>query len=211
VSQTETAAPYAVPRPVPALDIAAKAVLVMLLVLAFVNPSAVNLEGKAAEARAIGYPLLAFALPALWYFTSWRERAFPWVADLLVTIPCFSDTLGNRMDLYDRIVWFDDLVHFVNTGLIAAAFIMLTMQRSATLAELIERGLAVGVTAALLWEIAEYFAFLSKHTERNGAYADTLADMALGTTGTLAAVLIIHQVWSSSRPRIDDAPQPLVR
>jgi len=211
VSQTETAAPYAVPRPVPALDIAAKAVLVVLLALALVNPAAVNLDGKAAEARAIGYPLLAFALPALWYFTSWRERAFPWVADLFVTIPCFSDTLGNRMDLYDRIVWFDDLVHFVNTGLIAAAFIMVTMQRSATLAELIERGLAVGVTAALLWEIAEYFAFLSKHTERNGAYADTLADMALGTTGTLAAVLIVHHVWSSSRETIDDAPRPLAR
>ncbi len=191
---SDTAAPYAVPRIVPILDLAAKAIMVTLLVSALIDPSAVNLEGKAASARAVGYPMLAFALPVLWY--GWRrEKPFPWVADLMITIPCFSDLLGNRIGFYDSIWWFDDLVHFVNTGLLTGAAILLTMSYTATLGQMIERGLAVGVTAALAWEIAEYFAFLSKSVERNGAYADTLADMALGTMGSMAAVLIIHRLW----------------
>ncbi len=198
VSHIETAAPYAVPRAVPILDIAAKSIMVLLLISALVDPAAVNLEGKAASARAVGYPLLAFIIPVLWY--GWgRDRSFPWIADLMVTIPCFSDLLGNRIGLYDSVWWFDDLVHFVNTGLIAGAAIMLTLTYRATLAEAVERGLVVGVTSALLWEIAEYFAFLSKHVERNGAYADTLADMALGTMGSLCAALIIHRMWQTQR------------
>ena len=40
---------------------------------------------------------------------------------------CFSDFLGNRLNLYDTVVWFDDFMHFANTGLLTAAFLLLTM------------------------------------------------------------------------------------
>ena len=46
-----------------------------------------------------------------------------------------------------------------------------------------ERSLAFGVTSAVAWELAEYFAFISKSTERTFAYADTLGDLGLGTLG----------------------------
>ncbi|MCD4534040.1 hypothetical protein LRP67_08115 [Nocardioides sp. cx-169] len=205
-----TDAPQAVRYPAPSLarglDIFAKGTMLLLLVMATISPEWGNLEGKAANARTVGYSLLAFSVPAVWYFF-WRERAsFPWVADLLVTITCFSDTLGNRLDLYDLIWWFDDWMHFVNTGLLAAAFILLTLHRSATLGRTIERALAFGVTAALAWEIAEYFAFVSKSSERAGAYDDTLGDLALGTLGVVMAALIVHLMWQQGRLR-DTAPQ----
>ena len=113
------------PTLVRGLDVGAKLVMVVLLAATMLFPELGNMEDKAAGARALGYPLLAFTVPVVWY-VFWRERAsFPWVADLLVTITCFTDVLGNRMDLYDTIVWFDDWMHFMNTGLLAAAMILL--------------------------------------------------------------------------------------
>ena len=90
------------------------------------------------------------------------------------------------MDLYDTVVWFDDGMHFMNTGLLAAAFILLTLPRAVGLGRVLERGLAFGATAAIVWELAEFFAFLSRSTEREFAYADTLGDLSLGTAGAVA-------------------------
>jgi hypothetical protein len=199
---------HVAPSLVRGMDVTAKAGLVVLLTLALMYPDLGHMRGKAAGLRAIAYPLLAFAVPVIWY-VYWRERAsFPWLADLLITITCFTDTLGNRMNLYDTIVWFDDWMHFMNTGFLAAAAILLTLHRSASLMATLERALAVGVTAAVGWEIAEYFAFISKSSERAGAYGDTLGDLALGTLGTITAALIIHALWrrgglTSAAPQLE--------
>src|SRR3546814_7501335 len=99
--------------------------MLLMLFMTLMNPEIGNMADKGAEARAIGYPLASFAIPAIWYLF-WRDRAsFPWLADLFVTITCFTDILGNRMDLYDTIVWFDDWMHLMNTGLLTAAVILL--------------------------------------------------------------------------------------
>lgn len=206
MTDVQLAVRHPTPSLVRGLDVVAKGALVMLLVLATVNPELGNLEGKAAGWRTLGYSTLAFTVPAVWY-VFWRERAsFPWVADLLVTVTCFTDTLGNRMNLYDAVVWFDDWMHFMNTGLLAAAFVLLTLHRGATLGRTIERALAFGVTAALGWEIAEYFAFVSRSSERAGAYDDTLGDLALGTVGTVLAAIVVHTLWQQGRLR-ETAPQ----
>ncbi len=175
-------------------NIFTKSVLVLLLVLALLYPDQGNLRDKAAGIRAVGYPVVSFTIPLLWW-TMWRDRApFPWVPDLLITVTCFTDILGNRMDLYDTVVWFDDWMHFVNTGLLAAAIILLTLPRSSGLMRTVERGLAFGATSAIVWELAEYFAFISRTSERRFAYADTLSDLALGTAGAAVAAIAIHHV-----------------
>ena len=194
------------PPVVRALDVAAKLAMVWLLVTVLLYPELGHMEDKAAGARAVAYPLLAFTVPFIWWYR-WRERAsFPWAADLLVTITCFTDTLGNRMDLYDRVVWFDDWMHFMNTGLLTGAVILLTKQHTATVAETLERALAFGVTAAAVWEISEYFAFVSASSERLSAYADTLGDLALGGLGAIVAALVIHASWRQGR-LVSAAPQ----
>jgi hypothetical protein len=177
-------------------NVLAKSALVLLLVLAMLYPESGNMRDKAAGLRAVIYPLLSFALPVIWWL-HWRERvSFPWLPDLMVTVTCFTDILGNRMDLYDTVVWFDDWMHFMNNGLLAAAVLLLTMHRSASLGRLMERSLAFGATAAIAWEIGEYFAFISRSTEREFAYADTLGDLGLGTLGAVVAAGVVHQLWS---------------
>ena len=70
----------------------------------------------------------------------------------MLTVTCFTDIHGNRMNFYDSISWFDDWMHFMNTGLLAAAFVLLTMERSASFWRLLERSLALGATGAIAWE-----------------------------------------------------------
>lgn len=189
---------HPVPPLVCGLDVAAKALLLLLLLSAMLYPELGNLEGKGATARAVCYPLLAFTVPAVWYLR-WRDRAsFPWLADLLVTLTCFTDTLGNRLDLYDTIWWFDDLMHLVNTGILAAAFVLLTLPHGSTLSATLERSLAFGAVGALAWELAEYFAFLST-SGASDRYADTLGDLTLGTLGSVAAGWLIHSAWRRDR------------
>ncbi len=207
----------AIRHPVPQLvrraDLTAKFALLMMLVLALITPHLGNIEDKGAGLRAVAYPLMAFAIPIVW-FVWWRERAsFPWLADLLVTITCFSDILGNRLDLYDAVWWFDDWMHFMNNGLLVAALILLTVHRTATLGAVLERALAFGVTAALGWELAEYFAFISKSSELQLAYTDTLADLCLGTLGSITAAVVVHAVWQKGRivgsaPHLDHPGPP---
>ena len=180
-------------------NVFAKGALVLLLVLALLYPDQGNLRDKAAGMRAVGYPLISFTVPLLWW-TLWRDRiSFPWLPDLLITITCFTDILGNRMDLYDTVVWFDDWMHFMNTGLLAAAFILLTLPRDIGFWRVLERGLAFGATAAIAWEVAEYFAFISRSTEREFAYADTLGDLSLGTAGAILAAVAVHWLWRRDR------------
>jgi hypothetical protein len=206
VSNVAVVVRYSTPGLTRTLDVSAKTLLVLLLGLALAYPDLGHMKDKAAGLRAVGYPLLAFAVPAIWWL-NWRDRAsFPWLADLMVTLSCFTDTLGNRMNLYDTIVWFDDWMHFMNTGLLTAAVILLTMPRSATLGATMERALAFGMSAAVVWELAEYFAFISKSAERPGAYPDTLGDLTLGGMGAVVAALLIHAAWRAGRLR-SVAPQ----
>ncbi len=195
------------PSLVQVLDVGAKGLLVLLAALAAIDPAGANLEGKAAELRAVAYPALAFTVPAVWWLVG-RERPFPWLADLLVTITCFTDILGNRIDLYDSIVWFDDWMHFMNPALLVVAVLLLTLPRDAGLAAALERGLAFGVPAAVTWEIAEYFAFLSTSDERAGAYADTLGDLSAGMAGSVVGAVAVHAAWRRGRLR---EPGPLTR
>lgn len=200
VSRDET------PGLVRTLDVAAKAGLLLLLWVALTYPDLGHLRGKGATARAIGYPLLAFALPLAWCVW-WRGRAsYPWLADLLVTLTCFSDVLGNRLNLYDTIRWFDDLMHVLNTGLLAAAFVLLTLPRTAGLGATVERALAFGVTAAVAWEVAEYVAFLRIAGKPVEAYADTLGDLSLGTLGVVGAAVAVYAL--RRRGTLTDEPMP---
>ena len=178
-----------VPAWVAMADVAAKVVLVLLLARVVVDPGWGNLEGKAPISRALTYPLLAFVIPVAHLLRP--AKPYPWLADLLVTVPGFSDILGNRLDLYDRVVWFDDLIHLVNTGLLAGAVVLLLGLEAAPLRRRLEVAIASGVSVALVWELWEFLAFVTRSGEAATAYADTLGDLSLGWLGAaLAAVLV---------------------
>ena len=104
---------------------------------------------------------------------------------------CFSDILGNRLDLYDRVAWFDDVMHFVCTGLLGAAAILL-VGGTAGLRDRLQVAVAWGMTFAVAWELFEYLAFVARSAERGTAYADTVGDLVLGWSGTVVAALLVR-------------------
>jgi hypothetical protein len=171
------------------LDVLAKATLLTFLTLVLVDPAWGNLEGKAPFARAVIYPLFGFVVPVLWYVRG-RHSPYPWAADLLVTLAAFSDILGNRLDLYDAVEWFDDAMHLVIGGLITAAYLLIT-EPDRRLLVTVERAIAFGLTAALVWEQFEYVAFVTRSTELPTAYADTLSDLTLCWVGSLVVALAV--------------------
>src|SRR4029453_15628602 len=99
------------------------------------------------------------------------------------------DVVGNALDLYDTISWWDDLNHFVNWALLSLAVghLVLLFGRPGVAIFLMVGG--VGATAAILWELGEYIAFIRDSEEYDTAYTDTLGDMMLGLAGATGAAL----------------------
>ena len=179
------------------IDLVAKVGLVVLLVIAIAYPDLGNIRGKAAGLRAVAYPMGAMVVPAVWWLW-WRSRPFPWLGDALVTLPWFTDTLGNRLDLFDTVDFFDDWMHFMNWGLLTAGVLVLTLPASARPRAVLERALAFGVTSAMGWELAEYVAFIRTSPERDTAYTDTLGDLSMGSLGSIVAAIVIGWLWHRS-------------
>jgi hypothetical protein len=194
VTITNAVSQPALTRTALVVDVVAKVGLVVLLVIAVAYPDLGNIRGKAAGLRAVAYPLGALVVPAVWWLW-WRRRPFPWLADALVTLPWFTDTLGNRLNLFDTVEFFDDWMHFMNWGLLTAGVLVLTLPATTHMKAVMERALAFGVTAALGWELAEYVAFIRTSPERDTAYTDTLGDLSMGTLGAIVAALVTGTLW----------------
>ncbi len=179
-------------RPAFWLTIGVKAALIGLLVFAVIRQDLPQFSGKAMEGRALTYPLATLVVPLGWLVVRRRrpQTAYPYAADVLVVLPFLIDTLGNALDLYDTIDVWDDLNHFVNWGILVAAFGQLVVRLP--LARWVVAALAVGFGAvtAVIWEFAEYFAFIRDSPELRTAYTDTLGDLALGLSGSVVAALV---------------------
>lgn len=79
--------------------------------------------------------------------------------------------------------------------MLTAAVILLTMRHSSTLAAVVERSLAFGATSAVVWELAEYFAFIANSSEKRHACTDTLGDLARNVLGAALVGIIVHRLW----------------
>jgi hypothetical protein len=184
------------------LDVALKVGVVGQLLLAVARPDLSQFEGKAMEGRAIVYPLAILVVPVVWWLVARRRGAragYPYDIDILWTLPFFIDVSGNSFDLYDTIAWWDDANHFVNWGILVAAFGRLLVRLP--VGRLAAAGLAVGfgVLTAVLWEFAEYITFIRTNEEElRTAYTDTLGDLALGLAGSLAAAAVLY-LWPVRR------------
>jgi hypothetical protein len=173
------------------LTVALKAALIALLLVAVAFPDLPQFEGKAMAWRAIVYPLAIMVVPAAWWVVSRRRPTpYPYAIDILWTLPFLIDTAGNVADLYDSISWWDDANHFVNWTILVLAFGLLLLRLR--VGRLATAGLCVGFGAvtAILWEFAEYVAFVRDSPELETAYTDTLGDLALGLAGSVVAAAV---------------------
>ena len=175
------------------IDLAVKGLLLGLLLLAVVQPDLPQFEGKAMGGRALTYPIAVLVVPVAWWLVRRRRGrpvAYPYALDVLVTLPFLIDTVGNALDLYDSIDWWDDLNHFVNWGLLTAGFGQLLLRLRLTPAVVFGLCVGFGAATAILWEIGEYFAFIRNSDELETAYTDTLGDLALGLSGSVVAAVV---------------------
>ena len=178
------------------LDLAIKVATIALLALALLAPGLPQFQGKAFAGRAVVYPVALLAVPLLWWLYGRRRLAFPVATDILIGLPFLIDMAGNALNLYDAIDWWDDANHLVNWALHTSAIVLLVRGRvSATVAVAV--GVAWASTTAILWELAEYVAFVPGSPEASTAYGDTLGDLALGLLGGTAASIAI--AWWSAR------------
>lgn len=188
------------------LDVCAKLVLLLAVTRVALDPEWGNLEGKAPGTRAITYPMLAFLVPLV-YAVRRPAAPYPWLADLFITLPAFSDLLGNRIDLYDRVTWFDDAMHVVSTGLLGAATVILAGSAHATFPRRLTISVAAGMTFALTWEVWEYCAFVTRSGEVGTAYADTVGDLALGWLGAATAAVLFELANAPRSRKVPPSPQ----
>ena len=143
-------------------------------------------EAKAFLWRLATYPIAALVVPIIWT-TLGRRPTYPFAADLLLTLPFLIDTAGNALDLYDAIEWWDNANHLVNWTLLSGAVGVLAWRNSTGRCETLAFVVGFGAVSAIVWEVAEYFAFIRHSSELATAYSDTLGDLALGLTGSVSA------------------------
>ena len=191
------------------MNVAVKAATIALLAIALASPDLPQFQGKAFTGRAIVYPVALAVVPVVWWLFGRGRRPYPVAVDILIGLPFLIDMVGNALNLYDTIDWWDDANHLVNWFLHTAAIGLLL--RETTLAAPARAGLAVGwaATTAILWELAEYVAFVPGSAEASTAYADTLGDLALGLLGgTVAAVATAWWPADNVARRIEAEPGP---
>ena len=88
-----------------------------MLLLAVVQPDLPQFEGKAMAGRALAYPISTVIVPLAWWLVArhrGRRPEYPYALDILIVLPFLIDTVGNALDLYDSVSWWDDANHLVN-------------------------------------------------------------------------------------------------
>jgi hypothetical protein len=157
--------------------------------------------GKGFGYRLIFYPFLMLLVPVVWW---WRTRAepipsLPWDAFALIMAPFLIDVSGNTLDLYDSFEPWDNINHFVNWLLLLWGCGLLIARADVRPRWLLVFGITgLGAILAVGWELGEWYTFIRRGTELDGAYEDTLSDELLGTLGAFVGALIVQRTTSSS-------------
>lgn len=164
-------------------------------------------KGKAFEGRLIAYPLIAFAIPVVWWFLhrSGRGGGYPYVSDFLLTLGLVFDLLGNIFDLFNTVPWYDDLMHLTNWAFYSGAFGVLLLRTQLSPGAILAYTTGFGAITAILWEGVEWYTFIRFGTELATAYEDTLLDEHLGLLGSFIAGAILSRV-AANRGRLAETP-----
>lgn len=183
------------------LDLAVKAALIALLLVAVMNPDLWQFSDKSIAGRAIAYPPAVLIVPAAWWLTGWRKRApYPYAVDILVVLPFLIEMVGEAANLFDTISWWDDVNHFVSWAILVTGFGLLVVRLPYSRIVIASLAVGFGAVTAILWELLEYVTFIHNSSELGTAYVNTLRDLAVGLAGSLlGAVLTVTVLWPRAR------------
>ena len=173
------------------LDIVLKALVIGLTALGAFG-GLERFEEKGFGWRLLWYPAAVLALPVLWRLLK-KEGPYPYLADVLITFPFFVDVMGNVLDLYDTIDWWDDVNHFANWLFLSLGVGVLLLRTRFEPIALAGFVLAFGASLAIVWELGEYLTFIrANEDEFDTAYTDTLGDLTFDLVGALLAAGITY-------------------
>lgn len=178
---------------------------------------------RAAAALSIVISAVWFTLPEILGFTVVTAGLFvPRVThlagpfDAAFSITVLLATWSGVAGLYQAITGWDLLVHFITAGASAAVLYLLLSRMDVTpgitygkalpARSIVVVTLALGMTAAVIWEFFEWAgnAFISD--DIHVGYIDTLGDLAVGGAGaTLAGALLAW--WKGRTTAIQDSVQ----
>jgi hypothetical protein len=179
------------------VPVAILAATVVQLLLATFATGLAQFNGKAFGARLVAYPALMLLAPVVWWLVRRRPGAWdasaqvPWGAFALVMLPFLIDVTGNSLDLYDSVVWWDDLNHLLNWFFLCAGLGTLVCCRVSPRWVVLFLVTGLGALLAIGWELGEWYTFIRHGTELDTAYTDTLLDEALGAVGAFLAGIVV--------------------
>jgi hypothetical protein len=160
-------------------------------------------ENKGMNWRILVFPIAAVIIPALWRLTGSRAP-YPYLADNLLVLPPLLDVIWNTLDTYDRITWWDDLNHLVNSAIFAAVIGLWAARYPLGAVTRYGLALGLGMTLQVLWEMGEYLAFLARSPDVADLYADTIGDLAFDLVGSLAgaafAIFVVRSIDNEVEP-----------
>jgi len=191
-------------RAAAAVNFSAKLLLVGLLLYSVSSQDLARFAGKAMTTRALTYPIAAVIVPIGWLLLG-RPRPYPHVADALLVAPFLIDVGGNVADLYNSIVWFDDVAHATTWMLLVLAVGILLIRLR--LPPWVTGALCVGFGAVshILWEIIEYLLMVSGSSGLQLTYGDTIGDLAMSLSGSVLAGVITGLRAAAVRRRLTPA------
>lgn len=123
--------------------------------------------------------------------------------DLAIGITTLVSAASNRLDLYERLPWWDIPAHLVTTAALAALVILLADRAGV----MVDRrplplgflSLTVGLALSALWELGEWAGQTWLDPGILTGYADTIGDMAVGGLGALLVAPLMPMLLARSR------------
>lgn len=166
------------------VGVSLKGGLLGLLLLPVLFSELEQYEGKGMSWRILVYPIAGLVVPVLWHLTESRQP-YPYLADNLLVLPPLTDVIWNTLDAYDRVGWWDDANHLLNSMIFATVVGLWAGRYPLGSATRFALALGVGMTLQVVWEIGEYAVFVADMSSATNAYEDTIGDLTLDLVGSL--------------------------
>jgi hypothetical protein len=162
-------------------------------VVAIASVVAVVVWGKPVD---VG--VLALALPGV---LAARVLGLRGTVDAVIGAAVLLAAWSSVLDIYERIGWWDLLVHFLCTGAVAMlAAVALHRGRAlpdpagAAVGAVVVTTCALGLALSALWEVAEWVGHTLVSEDIFVAYDDTIGDMVAGGLGAAIAGVMVARV-----------------
>jgi hypothetical protein len=179
------------------------------------------LFGRLVMAGFIGVCLLAIIFPGV--VTRGRVKALPLEFELILFIMVtLQFVIGETLNFYNKIPYFDKLVHFSLPFFMGyiIALLAYTMYATGNLRASLGPAMVIIVLVSLgvgaVWEIIEYLSDVFLHTYLQGSLTasplvDTMHDLIVDTLGGIFGAIIALRYIRSENRRLDARLPGLVR